>query len=254
MTCKEKGIPVVGFDSGVPNAPDGSVYATASTDNNAAGALAAQNLFENEDFKAALEAATVDAPIYVGVVSQDATSESITGRTAGFIDELASLAGEATTEVKGHDKFNKAATEGANLVITVVVSAKTDADSVKTAAESLLTGANKLTAIYGSNEAGIGGILAASNDGNDFADGGKYGDIIAIGFDAGKTQKVAVQNGWLYGSITQDPFQIGYKAVELAVKAIDGEAAPNPPIVDTGAKWYNKDNVGDPDINELVYE
>mgnify|MGYP000054663254 CR=1 FL=1 len=39
--CAEKNIPVIGFDSGVPNAPEGSIISTASTDNTAAGALAA---------------------------------------------------------------------------------------------------------------------------------------------------------------------------------------------------------------------
>ena len=38
-------IPVIGFDSGVPNAPAGSVYANASTDNKAAGALGATSIY-----------------------------------------------------------------------------------------------------------------------------------------------------------------------------------------------------------------
>jgi ribose transport system substrate-binding protein len=32
-------IPVIGFDSGVPNAPEGAIYATASTNNQNAAAL-----------------------------------------------------------------------------------------------------------------------------------------------------------------------------------------------------------------------
>ena len=68
---------------------------------------------------------------------------------------------------------------------------------------------------------------------------------------AGKGQKTAVQNGWFLGSVTQDPYQIGYKAVELAYKSYKKEVVNN---VDTGAKWYNKDNLGDPDISELIYE
>ena len=113
---------------------------------------------------------------------------------------------------------------------------------------------DNLVAIYGSNENAAGGILAASNDGNDFnKDNGKFKDIIAIGFDAGKTQRVAVENGWFLGSVTQDPYQIGYKAVSLAVDAINGKPAASP-IVDTGAKWYNAEALQDPSISELVYE
>ena len=107
---------------------------------------------------------------------------------------------------------------------------------MKSGAETLIM-SNDLVAIYGSNENAAGGILAASNDGKDFnKDDGKYQDIIAIGFDAGITQKTAVANDWFYGSITQDPYQIGYLAVKLAVDAMNGAANP---IVDTGAEWYN---------------
>ena len=39
QTALDKGIPVVCFDSGVPDAPEGSVYATVVTNNGAAGAI-----------------------------------------------------------------------------------------------------------------------------------------------------------------------------------------------------------------------
>jgi len=252
MACKNNGVPVVGFDSGVPNAPAGTIYATASTDNHAAAALAADNLMKNADFTAKVTAATASAPVYVGVLSQDATSESITGRTQGFIDELTKLIGADKVDVSGHDKYAKP-NPNASVRIVVNIPATTSAADLKSGAEALLTGANKPIAIYGSNEGAAGGILAASNDGQDFAAGGKFAGIVAIGFDAGKTQKVAVTNGWFYGSITQDPYQIGYKAVALAMDALSGKPAASP-VVDTGAKWYNKNNITDPMINDLVYD
>ncbi len=51
--------------------------------------------------------------------------------------------------------------------------------------------------------------------------------------------------------MTQDPVQIGYKAVELAVKASNGESVSD---VDTGALWYTKDNMEDPKIAPCLYE
>lgn len=249
--CKKEGIPVIGFDSGVPNAPEGSIYATASTDNTAAGAIAAEQLFNEAGFKAKLDAATPDAPVNVGVLSQDATSESVVSRTSGFIDKLVELAGADNVKVTGHDKYSKDAASP-RLIINVNVPATTSAADQKTSAEMLL-GMN-LAAIYGSNENAAGGILAASNDGSDFnKETGKYKDVVAMGFDAGKTQRTAVENGWFLGSVTQDPYQIGYKAVALAVDALNGKAAESP-IVDTGAKWYNAETLKDPSISELVYE
>lgn len=250
--CKTKEIPVVGFDSGVPNAPEGSIYATASTDNYTAASIAAEQLFGNEEFKAKFDQATPEAPIAIGVLSQDATSESLIKRTSGFIDKMVNLAGDDNVKVVGHDNYKKDAASP-KVVITVNVPATTAAADMKTGAEALL-GIDNLAAIYGSNENGAGGILAASNDGNDFnKENGKYKDIIAIGFDAGKTQRVAVENGWFLGSVTQDPYQIGYSAVSLAVDAINEVPAENP-IIDTGAKWYNAEALQDPSISELVYE
>lgn len=252
--CKSNGIPVVGFDSGVPNAPEGSIYATASTDNYAAAGIAAENLFKSEAFQAALKSGK---HIVVGVLSQDATSDSLIKRTSGFIDNLAkqveAVSGFAgAVEVVGHDSYKKAATATPKVTIKVNVPASTSASDMKTGAEALLTTAD-IVAIYGSNENGAGGILASSNDGQDFdKTNGKYKNITAVGFDAGKTQRVAVENGWFLGSVTQDPYQIGYKAVALAVDAINKKPAASK-VVDTGAKWYNTEALKDAAISELVY-
>ena len=45
QAAKDMGIPVICFNSGVPNAPEGSVYATASTNNYNAGGIAAENMY-----------------------------------------------------------------------------------------------------------------------------------------------------------------------------------------------------------------
>ena len=67
------GIPVVCFDTGVSDAPEGSVYATVVTDN---GGVAA---------------ATADKPVRIGEVNQDATALNIQERGLGFIDEMIKL-------------------------------------------------------------------------------------------------------------------------------------------------------------------
>lgn len=65
QAAKDAGIPVVLFDSGVPNAPEGSVYSTIATDNYGAGATAAENLY------AALKdkIAAAEAPVRIGEVN-----------------------------------------------------------------------------------------------------------------------------------------------------------------------------------------
>ncbi|MBA4348215.1 MAG: sugar ABC transporter substrate-binding protein [Clostridiales bacterium] len=250
--CVEKGIPVIGFDSGVPNDKTGALKATASTNNENAAALAAEKFGENADLVAKMQAATPDAPLVIGCLSQDAVSASVTGRTTGFVNKMKEIAETyqpGLVSVEGHTKW-EAKVDGAAIIIRVEVSATTEATALQTSANSLLA-TSGIAAIFCSNEGAVVGFLAATADGEDLADGGKYADLVVAGFDAGTAQKNAIRNGWFYGSVTQDPYQIGYKAVELAVKAANGEAVAD---VDTGAQWYNAANIDDPAIALLVYD
>lgn len=253
--CKSKNIPVIGFDSGVPNAPAGTIAATASTNNENAGALAADSMFADPVFLAALKSATVDKPVVIGLQSQDATSASIVGRTTGFVNQMCKNVETifpGQIEVTGHDKFAKPATSGkAAVKIYVIIPPSSSATDAQNASQTMF-GMDGLIGYFASNEASVGGILAATTDGTDLdRTNGKYKNIAVVGFDAGKSHKAAVKNGWFLGSVTQDPYMIGYLAVELAYKAINGEAVTDS---DTGCKFYNSANMDQPDIAQLLYD
>ena len=248
--CAEKEIPVIGFDSGVPEDPTGAVKATAATNNEAAAALAAEKFGEHEGLVEAMKNATADAPVIIGCLSQDAVSASVTGRTTGFVNKMVEVASQyGTVSVEGHSLWeNKVA--DASIIIRVEVSATTEATALQTSSAALLANEN-LIAVFCSNEGAVTGFLAAVSDGEDLAEGGKYDGLVVAGFDAGAAQKNAVRQGWFYGSVTQDPYQIGYQAVALAVAAANGEAVSD---VDTGAQWYNAENIDDEMIALLVYD
>lgn len=248
--CASKKIPVIGFDSGVPNDTTGAVKATACTNNEAAAAVAAEKFGEHEGLVAKMKAATSDKPVVIAVLSQDAVSASVMGRTTGFVDKMVEVASQyGTVSVEGHTKWAKPVS-GASIIIQVEISATTEATSVQSSANALLAREN-LIALFCSNEGVVTGFLSAVSDGEDLADGGKFGDLVVAGFDAGSAQKNAVRKGWFYGSVTQDPYSIGYKAVEMAVKAANGESVSD---VDTGAKWYDASNIDNEDIALLVYD
>mgnify|MGYP001449044068 CR=1 FL=1 len=252
-TCIEKGIPVVGFDSGVPNAPEGSIVSTASTDNEAAGALAAEQMYDK--VKDAIAAATKDAPVVLSVISQDATSASITGRTTGFVNkifELCDAAKSGLVAVTGHDKWNKASTSGDVAVeILVSIAASTSVTDCQTAAQAVLQ--REPVGVFCTNSGSVDGMLAATADGSDLdRTSGKYKNIIVVGFDSGATLLNAIKNKWFDGAVTQDPYMIGYDAIELAVKTLNKEKVDT--VVDTGCKYYTVDNMDDPDIAALLYE
>ena len=248
--CIEKGIPVIGFDSGVPGAPEGAIKATASTNNENAAAIAAEKMMEQEGFADMLKAATAENPVVIAVISQEAVSGSIVGRTTGFVNKMVELASEYNTvSVTGHDLW-KNEVEGAGVIVHVQISATTEATDVATASNAVLN-MDGLKAVFLSNEGAVTGFLAATADGSDLAEGGRYDGLMVAGFDAGATQKNAVRNGWFIGSVTQDPYMIGYYAVELAVKAANGEEVSD---VDTGAQWYTAESIDDEMISMLVYD
>ena len=249
--CAEKNIPVIGLDSGVPGDTTGAVKATACTNNENAAAIAADKLNENETVVEAMKNATSDNPVIIGCLSQDAVSASVSGRTTGFVNEMAKIAETyqpGKVSIEGHAKWEKKVDAPA-IIIEVAISATTEATSVQTAANSLL-GMNPV-AIFCSNEGAVTGFLAAVSDGEELAEGGKYAGPGVAGFDAGAAQKNAVRQGWFYGSVTQDPYQIGYQAVALAVAAANGAPVAD---VDTGAQWYDASTIDDEMIALLVYD
>ena len=241
QSAMEAGIPIIGFDSGVPDAPEGAIKANASTNNAVAGALAADELYKliESKIKAAKE------PVRIGVVAQESNSQSIVERTKGFVDKMTELCGADNVSVEGHDSL-KNEKAGAKVVLDVGIPAEVkDVDAAAVA--SAILEKKDLIAIYGSNEFAANAIITA-NEGLDKLGADK---VIAVGFDAGKKLLDAVRAKTFAGAVTQDPVQIGYQAVKLAVEAADGKSVSD---VDTGAKWYNAENMDADDIKPCLYE
>lgn len=250
QNAKDKNVPVIGFDSGVPGAPKGAVKANAATDNYKAGGIVAQHLYD------AIKTRLGKGQVRIGIVSQEVNSMSLSQRTGGFIDKMTKLleadpnVGKGQVAVIGHDKYNNdVSTKNAKAIIELRVPAEVTDAAGKTEAAALLE-KKDLIGIYGSNELGVKAIINANEAMGDRI--GSTGDkVVTVGFDSGKLQQDAIRSGKFLGSITQDPIKIGYDAVDLAVKAAQGKKVKD---VDTGVKWYNKDNIDDKDIQALLYE
>ena len=255
--ARDRGIPVVGFDSGVPNAPEGSIVANASTNNYAAAGTAAEKMFA--EIKGAIENASASNPVTIVVMNQDASGESLLSRGFGFRDRMVELVANETGKSRSNIKVTGNAayiaddspTGGNQVMIDMIVPASASAQDTTSAANAMLNRVedDNIVGVFCSNEATVKGLLAATNDGSEL--GNQYSDLVVVGYDAGAGQKNAVRNDYFLGSITQDPRQIGYKAVELAYKAYMGESVSD---VDTGAKFYTDENMDDPDIAPLLYD
>jgi ribose transport system substrate-binding protein len=177
-------IPVIAFDSGV----DSDIpVTTATTDNKAAAALAADKM-----------AQLIGDSGEVALVVHDQTSRTGIDRRDGFVDRIKS----AHPNVK---------------VVSVQYGAGDHLKSTEIA-KSMLQAYPNLKGIFGANEGSAAGVVNAARE--------THRKIVVIGYDSGKQQKDAIRDGIEAGAITQNPVGIGYKTVEAAVKALKGEKLP----------------------------
>lgn len=65
--------------------------------------------------------------------------------------------------------------------------------------------------------------------------------LVVVGFDGTPDALKSILAGELTASVAQDPFNIGYKGVEAAVKAVKGETVPK--RIDTGTYIISRENV-----------
>lgn len=249
QSALDKKIPVVCFDSGVPDAPEGSVYATVVTDNEQAGGIAAEHIYE------AIKDRIGNGQVRVGEVNQDATSANISERGMGFINkfiELAKADGK-TVAVVGNDFYvNQVKDNGdqasADVILEVAVPAQTTVELCATEASNIMNKDDTI-AMFGSNQVSAEGVLTANQNLNKL--GTDDDKIVAAGFDAGSVIKAAVKDGTLLGAVTQSPLMQGKISIETLAKICDGESVED---VTTDGYWYDSTNMDDEDISPNLYD
>lgn len=210
--AKAANIPVVGFDSGVES---DIPVTTAATDNIAAAGAAADKMAE-----------LIGGEGEVAVIVHDQTSRTGIDRRDGFV--------------------NRMKEKHPNIQIVDIQYGGGDHLKSTDLAKAIMQSHPNLKGFFGANEGSAIGVLNAVKE------SGKEGQITVIGYDSGKQQIDAINNGVMAGAITQDPIGIGAKCVESAVKAIKGEQLPK--AIDTGYHYYDKTNIGAADIKPLLYE
>ncbi|MBR5236772.1 MAG: ABC transporter substrate-binding protein [Clostridia bacterium] len=211
-TAQKRGIPIVAFDS---DAESHAIVATAATDNEAAAALAADKLAE-----------AVESQGSIGMVIHDETSTTGKARRDGF--------------------KNRIETKYPNVQIVEIKYATGEHAKPANAAKAILSAHPEIKGLFGSNEDTAVGIMEALEELD------KVGKVKVVGFDSGKKQTDYIRNGNLVGAVTQNPYQMGYKAVETAYRAHKGETVQK--NIDTGFEWYDKNNIDSTAIRDLLYD
>ena len=251
QTCADKGIPVVTFDTGIADAPEGSIACEVCTDNAQAGSVAAENMYNAiKDV-----VANADGQVVIGEVNQDATSANISERGMGFINKFIehAKADGKTVAVVGNDFYvNQVKDNGdqasADVVLEVAVPAQTTVELCATEASNIMNKDDTI-AMFGSNQVSAEGVLTANQNLNKL--GTDDDKIVAAGFDAGSVIKAAVKDGTLLGAVTQSPLMMGYYAIYALTAAANGQELEDVP---TDGYWYDSTNMDDEEIAPNLYD
>ena len=241
----DAGVPIVAFDTGIADAPEGSVVCTVVTDNTAAGEVAAVNLYE------AIKDQLGNGTVRIGEINQDNYALNIQQRGLGFINEMIELAAADgyTVAMEGNEYYvNEAvgAVEGdADIILEVRVPAQTTVDLCSTEAGTILDKEDTI-AVFGSNQTAAEGLLVANDNREVLGD-----TVVGVGFDAGTSIKAAVEDGTFLGAVTQSPLMMGYYCIYALTAAANGQELIDVP---TDGYWYDASNMTDENIAPNLYD
>ncbi len=111
-------------------------------------------------------------------------------------------------------------------------------------AEDLLTAYPDLDGIFAANEPGAVGALEAVKA------RGLAGKVKIVGFDSSPSLEQGVRDGTLDSLVVQDPFNIGYQAVETIADKLNGKTPPK--RIPTKATLITRDNIDTEEIQRLL--
>ena len=176
------GIPVVIIDgklnSDVPKS-------TVSTDNVAAGVIAADHMSE-----------IIGQPSKIAIVNEVAGSIQGTAREKGFADAITA---------DGYTLLSTFFSEG-------------DRNKALNITQDIFSSTPDIKGIFATNEGTAVGVSLGVSA------AGKAGDVAVVGFDSSDDILQAIRDGVINGTVTQDPAGIGYTGVTNAIKALKGES------------------------------
>ncbi len=213
----DKGIKIVTVDNRVNT---DKVHTFLATDNTLGGSLAAEKMVEY------LKKNNIStAGKKIAVVSAMAGVQVLTDRDNGFLTRINEL-------LPG---------------IEVIPTRYVDNDIIKslsTTEDLITTYGDDLIAIFADNNQSADGVARA------ITEQGLKDKIIITAYDSDPEEVAAIKSGVIKALMVQDPYGMGYKGVDFAVKAIEGATLPE--YVDTGVVVVEKHNVNDPEVQGIL--
>ena len=250
--AKSAGVPIVAFDTSIEGAPEGTLAATIATDSMEAADAAAEEAWNALADR--IEAA--DKPVRFGMVAQDVTSSNHQQRGLGFVEGIITRAKDAgyNIAVIGNDYFTGAVSDKgdeskADIIIECAVPAQSTLDYCATEASAIMNKTDTIC-IYATGQTVTESLVQANNTLNVLGTDPET-DMLAIGFDSGTINMEKINDGTLYGCITQMPYAMGYYTVCSLVQLANGGTVED---MDIPGYFYNAENMQDALIAPNLYE
>jgi len=205
------GIPVTIFDSGL----DGQNYTSfVATNNVEAGQMAARTL-----------AGLLGGRGKVGMVLHATGRYSTMERERGFDETMAR--------------------EFPGIEIVARQYGLSDRAKAYAAAENILAAHPGLNGMFASTEPSAAGISLALK-GHNLA-----GKVKFVAFDSSETMIEDLKAGVIHATVVQDPFRIGYTAVQTLVDKLNGKTPPH--RIDLSGQVVSLENLNKPEIQALLH-
>lgn len=109
-------------------------------------------------------------------------------------------------------------------------------------AENMLTAHPDADAMFASNETGSVGAAQALK--------GRHSKVRLVGFDWSPTLLEDLKAGAIDSLVVQDPFRMGFEAVQAAVKTLRGQRPPR--LNNLPARLVTRENLFDPDVQRQL--
>lgn len=187
------------------------VQATCGIDNRAAGAEAARKLCE-----------AIGDSGEVGIIAHQSTTQTSVERVEGFSQEIA----------QNHPN------------VSIVQTGYTDGDQEAGAIlEDMLAQHPQLKGVFCTNQQTSDDVLGVLEN--------QENPIRMVGFDSSEEQMKAIESGLEYGTISQNPYSLGYAMVIAAARA--AAEMPNDPFIDAGYQWIDSSNMNSEELTIYQY-
>lgn len=187
------------------------VHTTCGIDNRAAGAEAARKLCES-----------IGDSGEIGIVAHQSTTQTSVERVEGFSDEIA----------QNHPN------------VSIVQTGYTDGDQdAGTILEDMLEQHPQLKGIFCTNQQTSDDALGVLEK--------LETPIRMVGFDSSEAQRKAIESGLEYGTISQNPYSLGYAMVIAAARAV--AELPNDSFIDAGYQWIDRNNLDSEELEIYHY-